>query len=65
MQYFVKATERGVVVDFATVSAAKLAIIKFLDAREQYGRAWVSDESGKDLDIDELIRRAQAEEQSA
>lgn len=65
VQYFVKATERGVVLDVATVSAAKLAIIKFLDAREQYGRAWVSDESGQDLDIDELTRRAQAEDRSA
>jgi hypothetical protein len=50
-------------VSVATVGGAKLAVTKFLDAREEYEHAWISDEAGHVLTFDELVRRAQKEEQ--
>lgn len=57
--------ERGLVVSVATVATAKLAIVKFLDAREQYERAWISDDAGNVLTFDQLVRRAGEEERDA
>ena len=54
---------RGHIVSVATVGGAKLAVTKFLDAREEYEHAWISDEAGHILTFDELVRRAQKEEQ--
>lgn len=58
----IAAVQRGLVVSVATVGTAKLAVAKFLDAREQYERAWISDDGGKILTFDQLVQRAQEEE---
>lgn len=60
--YFVKAVDHGRDIDVATVDTAKQAVIKFLDALDQYNRVWVSDEAGNDLSMDDLTRLAQEEE---
>lgn len=57
--------KRGLVVEVATVNSAKLATLRFLDAREHYERVWISDELGRVVTFDELIRRAQEEERSS
>jgi hypothetical protein len=59
--YLVKAAANGDIVDIATADSAKLAMIRYLDAVDQYDRAWVSDDSGKDILIDDLVRLAQQE----
>ena len=56
--YLVKAAERGRAVEVATVDSAKQAVIHYLDALGQYGRAWVSDASGNDILIDDLVNLA-------
>lgn len=60
--YQVQAAKEGRAVIVATVDTANHAIIKFLDALEEYGRAWVQNASGDDVPMDELTRLA-AEEQ--
>ena len=54
--------ERGLIVSVATVGSAKLATSRFLDAREQYDHVWISDEFGRVVTFDELVRRAQEED---
>jgi hypothetical protein len=49
-------------VDIATVDTARMAISKFLDARERYERVWVCDDADNLLTFDELAARAQEEE---
>jgi hypothetical protein len=60
--YLIRASYEGRVVDIATVDTARMAISKFLDARERYERVWVCDDADNLLTFDELAARAQAEE---
>jgi hypothetical protein len=60
--YLIRASCEGRVVDIATVDTARMAISKFLDARERYERVWVCDDSDNLLTFDELAARAQEEE---
>ena len=60
--YLVRAVDRGSIVDVIAVDTARLAIIRFLDAADQYPRVWVCDEDGNDVVFDELIRRAEEED---
>lgn len=62
--YLVRAVERGSIIDVATVDTARVAIIKFLDAADQYSRTWVCDHEGHDIVFDELVRRAEEEERN-
>jgi len=57
--------QRGLIVNVATVGSAKLAILRFLDAREEYERVWISDEFGRVVTFDELVCCAQREERSS
>jgi hypothetical protein len=52
-------TERGSiegasVIVVATTDTASEALIKVIDARSQYRRAWVTDERGRDADLPQL-----------
>lgn len=60
--YFVKAAQNGSTVDVATVDSAKQAMVQYLDAIDQYERAWVSDGSGSEMLIDDLARLALRED---
>ena len=48
----------GVAVVFATTDMASLAITRLQEARVRYLRAWVSDETGIDVSVPDLIARA-------
>jgi tRNA G26 N,N-dimethylase Trm1 len=56
--------EAGAVVDFSTTDNPALAINRLQEARARYLRAWVSDESGLDINVPSLINLA-AEEAEA
>jgi hypothetical protein len=51
----------GAVVDFSTADNAALAINRLQEARVRYLRAWVSDETGVDVNVPSLIKRAAQE----
>ena len=51
----------GAVVDFSTTDNAALAINRLQEARVRYLRAWVSDETGVDVNVPSLIKRAAQE----
>jgi hypothetical protein len=51
----------GAAVVFATTDTAALAIARLQEARARYLRAWVSDETGVDLSVPDLIARAAEE----
>ena len=46
---------------FATTDTAALAISRLQEARARYLRAWVSDETGIDVHVPDLIARAAQE----
>ena len=46
---------------FATTDTAALAITRLQEARVRYLRAWVSDETGDNVSVPDLIARATAE----
>lgn len=52
---------KGAVVAFATTDTAALAITRLQEARVRYLRAWVSDETGDNVSVPDLIARATAE----
>jgi hypothetical protein len=52
---------KGAVVAFATTDTAALAITRLQEARGRYLRAWVSDETGDNVSVPDLIARATAE----
>jgi hypothetical protein len=54
----------GAVVDYSTTDNPSLAINRLQEARARYLRAWVSDETGVDVNIPGLIKLA-AEEAEA
>ena len=54
----------GEAVVFATTDTAGLAIARLQEARVRYLRAWVSDETGVDLKVPDLIARAREERES-
>ncbi len=63
--YSIKGVDEGErVVDVAAADTAKLAVTKFIDALEQYRRAWVSDQTGADVSMDDLVQLAISEERS-
>ena len=49
---------RGATVAFATTDTAVMAIARLQEARARYLRAWVSDETGVDIRIPDLIALA-------
>ena len=51
----------GAAVVFATTDTASLAIMRLQEARVRYLRAWVSDETGLDVSVPDLIARAKEE----
>ena len=51
----------GRVVDYSTTDNAALAISRLQEARVRYLRAWVSDETGVDVNVPSLIKRAAQE----
>ena len=51
----------GAAVVFATTDTAALALTRLQEARVRYLRAWVSDETGHDLRVPDLIARAAEE----
>ena len=55
--------EEGAEVVFATTDTATLAILRLQEARARHLRAWVSDETGNDISIPDLIARADEERQ--
>ena len=57
--------DEGAVVVFATTDTASLAIIRLQEARARHLRAWVSDETGNDISIPDLIARADEERKNA
>ena len=48
----------GAVVDYSTTDDPALAINRLQEARARYLRAWVSDETGVDLNVPSLIKLA-------
>ena len=54
----------GAAVVFATTDTATLAIARLQEARARYLRAWVSDETGVDLSVPDLIARAAQEREN-
>jgi tRNA G26 N,N-dimethylase Trm1 len=54
----------GAVVVFTTTDTAGLAITRLQEARVRYLRAWVSDETGIDLAVPDLLARAEEERRS-
>ena len=48
----------GAVVDYSTTDNPALAINRLQEARVRYLRAWVSDETGVDVNVPSLIRLA-------
>ena len=54
----------GLQVVFATTDTAAMAINRLQEARVRFLRAWVSDESGVDVRVPDLLARA-AEERHA
>ena len=55
----------GAMVNFATTDLAVLAIARLQEARARHLRAWVSDETGADISIPDLIVRADEERRNA
>ena len=55
---------QGSMVVFATTDTAALAIMRLQEARARFLRAWVSDETGADVGVPDLIARA-ADERAA
>ena len=51
----------GAVVDFSTPDNAALAINRLQEARARYLRAWVSDETGVNVNVPSLTERAAQE----
>jgi hypothetical protein len=51
----------GALVDVATTDVAVLAIARLQEARVRHLRAWVTDETGRDVHVPDLIARAEAE----
>ena len=51
----------GAVVDFSIADNAALAINRLQEARVRYLRAWVSDETGVNVNVPSLIKRAAQE----
>jgi PAB1-binding protein PBP1 len=51
----------GALVNFATTDVAVLAIARLQEARARHLRAWVTDETGNDVRVPDLIARADAE----
>ena len=49
---------QGAMVAFATTDTAVMAIARLQEARARYLRAWVSDETGVDIRIPDLIALA-------
>lgn len=60
-KYEIRAVNGGEVVNIATADTASEALIKVIDARAQYRRAWVKDETGRDVSLSELSARADDE----
>ena len=61
--YQVKALNaEGSLVDFATTDVAVLAIARLQEARARHIRAWVTDETGGDVRVPDLIALADAEQ---
>jgi len=48
----------GAVVDYSTTDNPALAINRLQEARVRYLRAWVTDETGLDLNVPSLIKLA-------
>ena len=48
----------GAVVDYSTTDNPALAINRLQEARVRYLRAWVTDETGVDLNVPNLIKLA-------
>ena len=55
----------GSAITLVTTDTAAEALRKYRGALERYKRAWVTDENGTDIDIDELIALAQEEARHA
>ena len=55
----------GAEVAFATTDTAVLAIGRLQEARARYLRAWVTDETGVDISVPDLIARAASERANA
>jgi hypothetical protein len=51
----------GETVSYATTDTASLAVHRLQEARVHFLRAWVSDETGVDLSVPDLLARARAE----
>ena len=56
---------KGAEVAFATTDTAVLAIGRLQEARARYLRAWVTDETGVDISVPDLIARAASERANA
>ena len=55
----------GAEVAFATTDTAVLAIGRLQEARARFLRAWVTDETGVDISVPDLIARAASERANA
>ena len=64
-KYVVTTLDHGRIAIVATVHTAKHAIIKFLEAREQYEGVCVSDKAGNQLSFDDLTFLAAEEDKKA
>jgi hypothetical protein len=56
---------QGAMVAFATTDTAVMAITRLQEARARFLRAWVSDETGVNISIPDLIARAADERANA
>ena len=56
---------QGAMVAFATADTAVMALARLQEARGRFLRAWVSDETGSDIRIPDLIARAAHERANA
>jgi hypothetical protein len=59
--YEVKGVNDGEIVVVATVDTATDALTKCSDAEQVYRRVWVTDETGKDVSVEQLLARSEEE----